>query len=88
MPEDLGNLPIHLELRRGGTMVFARETTTAKMKRTPAELVAYLTHELEFPQGVFLMTGTGIVPGDNFSLIPDDEVHIQMGSAIIRNHVL
>ncbi len=86
-PEDLGNLPIHLEIRRGGAAVFTGETTTAKMKRTPAELVAHLTHELDFPQGTFLMTGTGIVPGDDFSLMPDDLVHIQVGSAIIENRV-
>ncbi len=86
-PEELCNLPIHLELQRGGVTVFAGETTTAKMKRTLAELVAYLTRELEFPQGAFLMTGTGIVPGDNFSLIPDDQVHIQVGSVVLENRV-
>src|SRR5512146_1391607 len=42
-PEDLGNLPIRLELQRQDATIFAGETTTAKMKRTPAELVAYLT---------------------------------------------
>jgi 2-dehydro-3-deoxy-D-arabinonate dehydratase len=86
-PDDLVNLPIHLEICRRGSTVFAGDTTTAKMKRTPAELVACLTRELEFPQGTFLMTGTGVVPGDNFSLIPDDLVHIQVGSVVLENSV-
>lgn len=85
--DDLGNLPIRLELQRQGATIFAGETTTAKMKRTPAELVAYLTRELDFPHGVFLMTGTGVVPGDEFSLMPADRVRIQVGSVEIENHV-
>jgi 2-dehydro-3-deoxy-D-arabinonate dehydratase len=87
-PEDLGNLPIHLELQRQDATIFAGETTTSKMKRTPGELVAYLTRELDFPQGVFLMTGTGVVPGDEFSLMPADRVRIQVGSVAIENPVL
>ncbi len=87
-PQDLGDLPIRLELQRQGATIFTGETTTAKMKRTPAELVAHLTRELDFPQGVFLMTGTGIVPGDEFSLLPADRVRIQVGSVAIENPVL
>ena len=81
------NLQIHLELQRQGATVFSEETTTTKMKRTPAELVAYLTRELDFPEGAFLMTGTGIVPGNEFSLMPGDQVRIQVGSVMVENRV-
>jgi 2-dehydro-3-deoxy-D-arabinonate dehydratase len=57
------------------------------MKRTLSELTEYLTRELDFPHGVFLMTGTGIVPGNEFTLQPDDVVSIQVGSLAIKNRV-
>jgi 2-dehydro-3-deoxy-D-arabinonate dehydratase len=57
------------------------------MKRTLSELAEYLTRELDFPHGVFLMTGTCIVPGDAFSLQADDVVSIQVGELTIRNWV-
>lgn len=85
--DELCNLQIHLELQRQGATVFSGETTTAKMKRTLAELVAYLTREVDFPQGAFLMTGTGIVPGNEFSLMPGDHVRIQVGSVMVENRV-
>jgi 2-dehydro-3-deoxy-D-arabinonate dehydratase len=56
------------------------------MKRTLPELVDFLTRELDFPQGVFLMTGTCLVP-DDFTLQPDDEVIIQVGETKIQNRV-
>jgi 2-dehydro-3-deoxy-D-arabinonate dehydratase len=57
------------------------------MKRTLSELTEYLTRELDFPHGVFLMTGTGIVPGNEFTLQPDDVVSIQVGPLTIKNRV-
>jgi 2-dehydro-3-deoxy-D-arabinonate dehydratase len=84
---EISNVPIQIQIERGGEIVFAGETTTATMKRTPSELAEYLTRELDFPHGVFLMTGTGIVPGDNFTLQPDDVVSIQVGSLTIKNRV-
>jgi 2-dehydro-3-deoxy-D-arabinonate dehydratase len=56
------------------------------MKRTLPELVEFLTRELEFPQGVFLMTGTCLVP-DDFSLQPDDVVTVQVGELKTENKV-
>ena len=56
------------------------------MKRTLPELVDYLTRELDFPQGVFLMTGTCLVP-DEFTLQPDDVVTIQVGKLTIKNRI-
>ena len=43
--------------------------------------------ELDFPQGVFLMTGTGIVPPDDFSLLPGDTVRITIGELTLENEV-
>jgi 2-dehydro-3-deoxy-D-arabinonate dehydratase len=57
------------------------------MKRTLEELVDFLTREIDFPHGVFLMTGTGIVPGDDFSLQHGDFVRIQIGSLLLENVV-
>jgi 2-dehydro-3-deoxy-D-arabinonate dehydratase len=76
---DLRNLPIRLTIMRGGDTAFEAETTTARMKRTPEELAAYLFRELSFPEGAFLMTGTGIVPPDDFSLQSGDVVTIAIG---------
>jgi len=86
-PAEISNIPIRLKIERGGTTVFAGETTSATMKRTLSELAEYLTRELDFPHGVFLMTGTCIVPGDNFTLQSDDVVSIQVGELTIRNWV-
>ena len=48
------------------------------MKRELPELVEYLTRECSFPQGVFLMTGTGTVPPDDFTMISGDVVKISI----------
>ena len=52
-----------------------------------SELVEYLTCELDFPQGVFLMTGTCLVPGNEFTLQPDDLVFIRVGALKLENRV-
>lgn len=67
---------IELEIRRDGATVFEGRTTLASMKRTPASLVEYLFREASFPRGCLLMTGTGVVPPDTFTLQPRDEIRI------------
>ncbi len=57
------------------------------MKRLPEELAAYLGKELAFPCGAFLMTGTGIVPEDDFTLEPGDLVRISVGDLVLENEV-
>ncbi|KYF65054.1 MULTISPECIES: fumarylacetoacetate hydrolase family protein [Sorangium] len=85
---DLRALSIQLAIRRRGEAVFAGETSTARMRRAPEELVAYLTRELSFPAGVVLMTGTGIVPPDSFTLEPGDLVEITIpGAGTLANPV-
>lgn len=86
-PEEIKDIPIRLEIRRSNETVFSGETSTGTMKRTLPELVEYLTRELEFPHGVFLMTGTCLVPGNEFTLQPEDRVLIQVGALKIENQV-
>ena len=54
------------------------ETTLAQLKRKPVELVSFLFRDNSFPNGVFLMTGTGIVPGADFTLAAGDEIRIEI----------
>jgi 2-dehydro-3-deoxy-D-arabinonate dehydratase len=82
-----GDLPIHLEIKRNGEVLFRAQTQTAQMKRRPEELVSYLYRELDFPHGAFLMTGTGIVPGEDFTLQPGDRVTITVGQLTLQNDV-
>ena len=85
--ESLGDLPVRLCIRRGEEPVFEGEVETSKMKRSPEELASYLGRELAFPVGAFLMTGTGIVPGEDFTLGPGDVVEISVGNLVLENEV-
>lgn len=67
---------IHLQIDRAGAAAFEGETTLAQLKRTPSELAGFLFRDNTFPAGTFLMTGTGIVPGDEFTLKSGDVVKI------------
>ncbi|MFL7869460.1 MAG: fumarylacetoacetate hydrolase family protein [Anaerolineales bacterium] len=86
--EEVKGVPIRLEIQRANKTVFKGETTTGTMKRTFSELVEYLTRELDFPHGVFLMTGTCLVPGNEFTLQPGDIVLIQVGALRLENRVM
>ena len=85
--ERLKDLTIQLTLKRGGRIAFQGETRTSQIKRTLEELVEYLGKELDFPRGVFLMTGTGIVPPTDFSMAAGDTVSITIGSLTLENRV-
>jgi 2-dehydro-3-deoxy-D-arabinonate dehydratase len=67
---------IHLAIQRSDAVVFTSYTTLAQLKRTADELIGWLFRDNDFPHGVFLMTGTGIVPPDDFTLQLGDEVRI------------
>lgn len=69
---------IRVEIGRGAKVAFQGETTLARLKRTPEELAAWLFRDQVFPDGCFLLTGTGIVPGSDFSLEVGDEVRIEI----------
>ena len=76
---------IRLSIKRSGASAFEGETQLSEMKRKPEELAAYLYREMNFPNGCYLMTGTGIVPGTDFSLQSGDCISIsidQLGSLV------
>jgi 2-dehydro-3-deoxy-D-arabinonate dehydratase len=67
---------IRLEILRGGEACFAGSTALSAMKRDFATLVEYLYRDNVFPAGCFLLTGTGVVPPDSFTLNQGDEIRI------------
>lgn len=72
----LEGVAIRLVVRRGGAVAFEGQTTLAQMARTPESLVSWLGRELDFPHGALLLTGTGVVPPDEFTLARGDEIAI------------
>lgn len=70
---------IALEIRRAGTAAFQGETTVGQIKRPLPSLVEWLFRENAFPHGALLMTGTGVVPPDSFTLARGDEIRITIG---------
>jgi 2-dehydro-3-deoxy-D-arabinonate dehydratase len=68
--------PIRIEIVRGGVTEFSAATTLAELRRTPSSLVEYLFRDNKFNFGAFLMTGTGIVPPDSFTLASGDRIRI------------
>jgi 2-dehydro-3-deoxy-D-arabinonate dehydratase len=79
---------IRIEIVREGQSEFSGRTTLAEMKREMGELVSYLFRECSFPTGCLLMTGTGIIPPDSFTLKRGDEVRITIdGIGTLTNFV-
>lgn len=79
---------ITIEIQRAGAAVFQGETSVGQIKRTFSELVEYLFRSQKFPHGAVLLTGTGIVPPDGFTLQPGDEIAIHIsGIGTLRNVV-
>jgi|SRR6185437_6299154 len=72
------NAKIYLEINRKNTKVFEGNIGINQMKRTPEELVSFVFRECSFPNGCLIMTGTGIVPGNDFTLQPKDEIKISI----------
>ena len=75
---DAKNLDIHVQITRGGNVMFQGVVNTSKIVRNYVDLVEYLGRDNLFPDGVLLMTGTGIVPGDDFTLEDGDNVRISI----------
>jgi 2-dehydro-3-deoxy-D-arabinonate dehydratase len=79
---------IQLEVQRGRSSAFTGAVKLSEMKRDPASLVEYLFRDNSFPNGCFLMTGTGIVPPDSFTLHRGDEISITIAAiGTLRNTV-
>ncbi len=85
--DTLNDLPIRMSIQREGAAAFEGETSSAQLKRSLEEIAGWLTRELAFPDGVLLMTGTGIVPPDDFSLAVGDTVRIEVGELVLENVV-
>jgi 2-dehydro-3-deoxy-D-arabinonate dehydratase len=67
---------IAVTITRAGATVFSGETPISQLKRGVQELADFLYRDNTFPTGALLMTGTGIVPGDDFTLQSGDEIAI------------
>ena len=79
---------IHLNILRAGESAFRGSITLAEMKRGLEELVSYLYRESSFPDGCILLTGTGIVPPESFTLAVGDRVEISIdGIGTLANPV-
>lgn len=88
-PLDLDLTSIELTIRRAGEEVFRGDTNLGQLNRTLEDLAKWLYTESEFPAGCFLMTGTGIVPDDNFTLENEDHVAITIaGIGTLENPVV
>ena len=87
VPDPL-NLAVELRILRAGNVAFEGSTSTSRLNRTLEELCAYLGRCNTFPTGAILLTGTGIVPPDEFTLAPNDEVVIRIeGIGVLTNTV-
>jgi 2-dehydro-3-deoxy-D-arabinonate dehydratase len=69
---------IRLTITRGGNVVSSGETSLGQLHRDPQDLANWLGRESDFPDGAFLLTGTGIIPPDDFSLEHGDHVRIEI----------
>jgi 2-dehydro-3-deoxy-D-arabinonate dehydratase len=80
---------IKIEIRRDGKNVFTGETSVSQIKREFAQLAEFLFRSQKFPHGAILLTGTGIVPPDTFTLRESDAIEIEIsGIGVLQNHVV
>lgn len=80
---------IRITIHRDGSPVFAGETSVGQIKRTFDDLVSYLFRSQVFPHGAVLLTGTGIVPPDSFTLRERDVIEIEIaGVGVLSNPVM
>jgi 2-dehydro-3-deoxy-D-arabinonate dehydratase len=79
---------IQLRIQRQGQLVFRGETSVGQIKRSFDDLVNFLFRSQNFPRGAVLLTGTGIVPPDNFTLQVEDRIQIEIsGIGLLENLV-
>jgi 2-dehydro-3-deoxy-D-arabinonate dehydratase len=79
---------VGLEISRQGAVVFSGSTPLSNLKRQPSELIEFLYRDCSFPNGCFLLTGTGVVPPDEFTLAHGDRIRITIdGIGTLENHV-
>ncbi len=79
---------IAVQISRAGQAVFSGQTSVSQIKRTFSEMAEYLFRSQTFPNGAVLLTGTGVVPGDDFTLNAGDVVRIEIsGIGVLENSV-
>jgi len=87
--EEIRQWTIGVEISRQGKVVFNGETSIDNIKRSFSELLDYLGRSQSFPHGAMLLTGTGVVPGDDFTLEAKDKVSITIsGIGTLNNPVI
>lgn len=83
------DLGVELSIYRGGERVFAGTTDASQLAREFDELLQWLGRDNSFPDGTFLLTGTGIVPDSDFTLLPGDDIQIKIdGIGLLQNGVI
>ena len=86
---DPADTRIVLRIERAGRELFRGDTSLDRMARDFADLVSWLTRENDFPDGAFLLTGTGIVPPDEFTCQDGDVISIDVtGIGTLENPVV
>ena len=86
---DVRDWTVRSTILRGGKRVFSGETRLGNIKRSFEELAAYLCRSQSFPHGAVLLTGTGIVPPDDFTLHEHDVVEIEIAPiGVLTNSVV
>jgi 2-dehydro-3-deoxy-D-arabinonate dehydratase len=85
---DARSWTIRIDIERAGQTVFQGQVAAGQIKRSFSELADYLFRSQTFPHGAVLLTGTGIVPPDTFTLHRDDQIRIQIsGIGTLENTV-
>jgi 2-dehydro-3-deoxy-D-arabinonate dehydratase len=87
--DNVDDRQIRLIIKRGGSVLFDGSTATSQIHRSLDVLVTFLRRHNEFPAGVILMTGTGIIPPSEFTLEDGDQVKISIdGIGTLQNPVV
>jgi len=85
---DIRSGQIQIAIRRAGADVFSGSVQISQIKRSFEELAGWLFRDQSFPAGAVLLTGTGIVPPNEFSLRSGDVVRIEIeGVGVLENSV-
>jgi 2-dehydro-3-deoxy-D-arabinonate dehydratase len=88
MPEPQ-EIQIDLLVERDGKTAFQGSASVGQMARSFDDLIEWLKRDNSFPHGVILLTGTGVVPGDDFTLVAGDVVRISIsGIGTLSNSVV
>ncbi len=87
--EEARHWKIGIRIDRGRKEIFAGETSVGQIKRRFEELSEFLFRSQRFPHGAVLLTGTGVIPPDDFTLRPEDLIEIAIsGIGLLRNAVM